>query len=451
MVVSGHRSSGSDGGRTPADRYAGFGSLLYRWRKDARVTQVQAGRALGMGERTYRDLEKGATPPRFTPAQCESLSTLLGLDTEERHALLLHNIGTNLIPPRGAGHPQLQQALRLLIDLQMPSPAYLCDQHWNIIAFNTVMAEWWPWVMRPGANLILWALTSTEARTQYQDWDQHASAYVRMLKFAEAVRANDGKLRELIETVKKAPDARRIWETEMAMGETRDGHDFRMNVPALGWQTVEVVSHVLYPASMPECRFVVITCVKGAEAESGAFGGARDAWAATTAGQEDVEATQWHTQNRLAEAAAVRRQREPAAFERRRFVGSAAEAAALAGKHSVSMPAISAVVGPGVQLTLAPEQRSVVWAVKEAPGSWSVTQVTPATVVAGIPRDVMLGGCLPEVLQLVRAAMPTQDEAAAARVKQLLHERTVEQQLLQKVLHMIEGVGTGEPDDLQPD
>ncbi|MGM0347548.1 MmyB family transcriptional regulator [Streptomyces sp. Adlamb9] len=70
--------------------------------------------------------------------------------------------------------------MRLLIDRQMPSPAYLCDRHWNIIGFNTSMAEWRPsWVMEPGANLIRWALTVPEARAQYQDWDKHASAYVK--------------------------------------------------------------------------------------------------------------------------------------------------------------------------------------------------------------------------------------------------------------------------------
>ncbi|MEU5833081.1 helix-turn-helix transcriptional regulator [Streptomyces diacarni] len=254
----------------------GFAALLYAWRKSARVNQVQAGKALGMSERTYRDVETGATPPRFTPAQCESLAALLGLDTEERHALLLHNIGTDLIPSRGAGRPQLQQALRLLIDRQMPNPAYLCDQYWNMIAFNDAMAEWWPWVERPGANLILWALTSPEARNQYEHWDTHASAYVKLLKFAAVAKRDDPALRELIGKVKKDPDVRHIWDTETDMGETRDGHVFRMHVPALGWETVEVVSHVLYPASMPQCRFVVITWVEGGADEHDALGGRND-------------------------------------------------------------------------------------------------------------------------------------------------------------------------------
>ncbi|MFI6012469.1 helix-turn-helix transcriptional regulator [Streptomyces sp. NPDC051243] len=449
MVANGHDQSGNDGadegisrksggGQQPAGQYMGFGALLRRWRRDARVTQARAAKALGMGERTYRKIEKGATPPRLTPAQCESLSILLGLDREERHALLLYNIGSNLIPPRGAGQPELQKALRLLIDRQMPSPAYLCDQHWNILGFNTAMAEWWPWVMEPGANLILWALTAPEARTQYQDWDMHASAYVKMLKFAQATKPDDAELRELIEKVKKDPDARHVWENEHDMGETRDGHVFRMNVPTLDWETVEVVSHVLYPASLPECRFVVITWVEGGEEEHDALGGTRNAWAATTANQDDVEAAQRHTQNRLAEDTATRWRREAAALASRTVVATAQEAAALAGENGIPMPVISKVVGPDTQLTLSPDQRTVVWAVEEAVGCWSVTHVSPATVLARVSREAVHGAGRAEMLPLVRAALPAEADAAATRIGQLLEERENEQRVLREVLTMLD-------------
>ncbi|MGW2858313.1 helix-turn-helix transcriptional regulator [Streptomyces sp. NPDC001205] len=461
MIAHGHDSSGNDGADEgapgkgsggdpqPAGQYMGFGALLYRWRKAApgRPTQLRTAKAIGMGERTYRKIEKGATPPRLTPAQCESLSALFDLDREERHALLLHNIGSNLKPPRGAGQPELQQALRLLIDRQMPSPAYLCDQHWNILGFNTAMAEWWSWVMEPGANLIVWALTSPEARDQYQDWDMHASAYVKMLKFAEATRQQDDpELRALIEKVKKDPDVRHIWDTENDMGETRDGHVFRMNVPTLDWETVEVVSHVLYPASMPQCRFVVITWVEGGEDEQDALGGSRNAWAATTANQDDVEAAQRHAQNRVAEDAATRWRREAAALASRMVVSTAEEAAALAGKNRIPMPAISKLMGPDAQLTLAPDQHTVVWAVEEMADCWSVTHVSPTTVIARIPREVMQGERLAEVHQLVRAALPAEADAATARIGQLLEQRDTEQRVLREVLNMIEDGDSGDSD-----
>ncbi|MER8219069.1 helix-turn-helix domain-containing protein [Streptomyces sp. NPDC094143] len=135
--ATGGQISERDGsGQQLAGHYMGFGALLRRWRKAAGVTQYRTARALGMSERTYRKIERGATPPRLSRTQCEALSELLRLDRDERHALLLYNVGSMLVPPSGSSQPELQQALRLLIDRQMPSPAYLCDQHWNILAFN---------------------------------------------------------------------------------------------------------------------------------------------------------------------------------------------------------------------------------------------------------------------------------------------------------------------------
>ncbi|WP_327352787.1 helix-turn-helix domain-containing protein [Streptomyces sp. NBC_01304] len=430
-----------------AGQFMGFGALLLQWRKTAagRPTQERTAKAMGISVRTYRKIEKGAVPPRLTPAQFEGLAKLFGLDEEGRHALMLHNIGSTLAPPRGTSQPQLQKALRLLIDRQMPSPAYLCDQHWNILGFNTAMAEWWPWVMEPGANLILWALLSPAARTQYQDWDMHAAAYVKILKFAEAARRDDPELRELIEKVKKDPDVRHIWDTENAKGETRDGHVFRMNVPTLDWETVEVVSHVLYPASMPECRFVVITWVEGGEDEHDALGDARNAWAATAADQDDVEAAQRHAQNRVAEDAATRWRREAASLASRMVVATPEQAAALAGNNGIPMPAISKLMGPDAQLTLAPDRSIVVWAVEEVVGCWSVTYMQPATVIARVPRDAVHGACLAEVLQLVRAALPAEADAAIARIAQLLEERDTEQRVLREVLNTIENDVSGQP------
>lgn len=340
------QASSEQGAGQLAGQFMGFGALLRRWRKTAGVTQALAAKSLGMGVRTYRKIERGATPPRFTQSQCDSLAALFALDRDERHALLLYNVGTSLTTSSAEGRPELRRALRLLIDQQMPSPTYLCDRYWNIISFNTAMAEWWPWVMEPGANLIRWALTDPEARAQYHDWHQHAAAYVKMLKFAEATNENDAELRQLIDDVKKNPDVRHIWETENELGETRDGHVFRMNVPALGWETVEVVSHVVYPASMPDCRFVVITWVEDdrADDEHDALGGARNAWAETSAA-ERVQAVP--ARDRTSEGRAdAARQRHAHSLTARLILDTAEEAAALAGEDGIPLPVLSRLIGP---------------------------------------------------------------------------------------------------------
>lgn len=421
------KQEASHHGEELAGQFMGFGSWLKRWRQAAGLTQTPVAKALGMGVRTYRNVEKGATPPRFTKAQCEALAELLQLDKSERHALLLYNIGTTLDDdPLVGTNPELRKAMRLLIDRQMPSPAYLTDRNWNILAYNQAMAEWWPWVMEPRANLMRWALTNLEARALYHDWDMHATAYIRLLKFAQATHKDNFELAELIAEVRRNPDVDRIWRTEADMEADRDGHVFRMIVPALGWQTVEVVSHVLHPAATPHCRFVVITWV---EAESSndttdALGGKRNAWArAEPEAQPPAQAE--------ADAA---RLRAAHALTANLVVDSADEAAALAGPGGIPLPALSALAGPDCRLTLSPETRSVVWATEEAPGEWSITELGAGAVVDRIHTPVMSLEARTELKLLVRASLPDCEQAATEHLARQLSQADLHAALLREIL-----------------
>ncbi|MFD9796791.1 helix-turn-helix transcriptional regulator [Streptomyces sp. NPDC059070] len=416
----------------PAGQFIGFGAMLKRWRKAKRVTQPRAARVLGISERKYRGIECGATP-RFSQEQCDALAKLLALDSEERHALLLHNVGAYLRTAPADGQPEVGPALRLLIDQQMPSPTYLSDRNWNILAFNRAMAETWPWVLEPRANLIRWALTTAEGRATYHDWHKHATVFVRMLRFALTTHGDDADLKGLIEDVKKNPEVRRIWDADEDLVEHRDGHVFLATVPTLDYRTIEIVSHVAYPAIMPDCRFVVMTWVEaGAEvepdAERDALGGVRDAWVDEThnSAQERDRA-----QGRIAEADRLRAE---GARTARLLVSSAAQAAAQAGEGGVPLPALSTLMGPDAQLTLSPSKRSVFWAVEESPGRWGVTEVAPATVIARIPRERLTGERLGEMKQLIRLELPKASEAAATRIGQLLGEHDVEQRVLREIL-----------------
>ncbi|MFI0743288.1 helix-turn-helix transcriptional regulator [Streptomyces sp. NPDC021100] len=410
-----------------AGQYMGFGAMLKRWRKAAGIIQPTAARALGIGVRTYRNIERGATP-RFTQAQCDSLAEALGLDREERHALLLHNVGTYLRAP-AEGRQEVPSALRLLMDGQMPSPTYLSDRNWNILAYNQAMAELWPWVMEPRANLIRWALTTAEGRATYHDWHKHATVFVRMLRFALSTHGDDADLRELIEDVRKNPEVERIWESDDDLVEHRDGHVFLATVPTLGWRTIEIVSHVAYPAVMPDCKFVVMTWVE-AKAESDskrdALGGVRNAWVHET---HNTPRERDRAQERIAEA---ERRRAADVHTARLVVDSAEEAAEQAGRGGIPLPALSRLVAADCRLTLSPSRRNVVWAVEEAPGEWGVTQVSPATVIARVPR-MMSAEARAEMKMLTRIALPAPREAAASRVEQLLGELDEEQRLLLEI------------------
>ncbi|MDF3291910.1 helix-turn-helix transcriptional regulator [Streptomyces silvisoli] len=410
-----------------AGQYMGFGATLKQWRKAAGVIQPTAARALGVSERTYRNIERGATP-RFTQAQCDALAKLLKLDRDERHALLLYNVGTYLRSSPSEGRHEVNPALRLLIDRQMPSPTYLSDRNWNIIAYNTAMAELWPWVMEPRANIIRWALTTPEGRATYHDWHKHATVFVRMLRFAQTTHGDDADLQELIEDVKRNPEVRQIWESDVDLVEHRDGHVFLASVPTLGWRTIEIVSHVAYPAIMPDCRFVVMTWVEAeSDGQRDALGGARNAWADET---HNTTLVRDRAQERIAEADRLRAEDVRTA---RLVVESAGKAAAQAGEEGVPLPALSRLVGPACQLTLSPSKRNVVWAVEETPGQWGVTEVSPSTVIARVPRGALSTESRAEMKRLTRIALPAAREAAVARIEQLIGELQEEQRLLHEI------------------
>ncbi|MFF4534292.1 helix-turn-helix transcriptional regulator [Streptomyces sp. NPDC001407] len=409
--------------------------MLKRWRKAAGLTQPPAARALGVSVRTYRNIERGATP-RFSQAQCDSLAEVLKLDREERHALLLHNIGTYLRTPSD-GRREVQPALRLLIDRQMPSPTYLSDRNWNILAYNAAMAELWPWVMEPRANLIRWALTTAEGRATYHDWHKHATVFVRMLRFALSTHGEDADLQELIADVRKNPDVQHIWESDDDLVEHRDGHVFLATVPTLGWKTIEIVSHVAYPAIMPDCRFVVMTWVEAEpDSQRDALGGTRNAWVNET---HNTSHERDRAQERIAEA---ERLRAADVHTARLVVESADKAAAQAGQGGIPLPALSRLVASDCQLTLSPSRRNVVWAVEEALGEWGVTQISPDTVIARVPRGALPAEARAEMKTLTRIALPSPREAAASRIEQILGELDEEQRLLREIQEDLSRCGT---------
>ncbi|MFD3524857.1 helix-turn-helix transcriptional regulator [Streptomyces sp. NPDC058653] len=256
-------TGGISAGGGPAGR-ASAGSMLLAWRQSAGerrgqpVTQIDAAGAIGRSVRFYWELENGASTRPLSRRQCEALADTLLLDRDERHALLLHNAGGFFGLPAAPPGPRVPEALRVLIDGQS-SPNFLCDRYWNVLACNPVMASWWPWVTKPGPNLLTWLLLDPEARDQYLDWHEHADRSIRLLRFALAGQPDNAVLARLVENVCADPDVLRLWETTTEVAENRDGHIHRMRLPTLGGKTIEVVSHTLYPASLPGSRLVILT------------------------------------------------------------------------------------------------------------------------------------------------------------------------------------------------
>lgn len=410
----------------PPGAHMGFAGLLRAWRKAAGVTQLEAATAVGRSERWIRDLERGAAAGSLDREQCQALADLLRLGRDERHALLLYNVGGSLDTPDPDGDPRVRRALRLLIDQQMPSPAYLSDSNWNILAYNQTMAEWWPWVMEPGANLIRWALTSPEARLQYTDWHKHARAYVRLLRFALTSHGNDPALMQLIGDVCKDPDVQQIWQSAPEVVESRDGHVFRITLPALNWEVVEIVSHVLYPASLPDCRLVVLNWLHNENDQDevhDSLGGLRDVWAECPAeADEAIDPVQERKPTGPAEPGKKAKGASPLVAQalRRLSVPTAHEAALLAGEERIELPFLSRALGTNSRLTLSPSTNSVIWAVKGIDSQWDITEVDAYTILVRTTHTAVDPETIGELKLLVRAVLPEDKQDALTRIRVLI-------------------------------
>ncbi|GAA3030225.1 hypothetical protein GCM10020000_03590 [Streptomyces olivoverticillatus] len=156
-----HSTDRPDLGQLPDDA-VGLAALLRAWR--ARVgrrmglgkplPQVEVAAGIGMSERWYRDLERGAMP-RLDARTLAALADALRLCPDERATLFLYAAGGEPFPAVSPDSVDLTP-LRRLLRLQPTQPAYLTDNAWNVLAHNEVMAEWFPWVRIPGANLVRW-------------------------------------------------------------------------------------------------------------------------------------------------------------------------------------------------------------------------------------------------------------------------------------------------------
>ncbi|GAA2803633.1 helix-turn-helix domain-containing protein [Kitasatospora sp. CM 4170] len=241
----------------------GLASLLRDWRNRAGqrlglgkpLPQMTVATRLGMSERWYRDLERGGTA-RFDPRVLALLADVLLLDADERATLYLYAMGGT--PSAGPERPEDLRSLQELVDRQMPRPAYLSDRAWNIVGHNAAAAEWFPWMSRPGANFVRWALTDPEAREQVHDWNWEARMTLAMIRFALARYPGDETLVALLTEVLRDPVCRRLWAGRACVVANRDGGRFRLRLPHVSAEPVEAIAQVLSPGGRPDLHFVVL-------------------------------------------------------------------------------------------------------------------------------------------------------------------------------------------------
>jgi transcriptional regulator with XRE-family HTH domain len=350
----------------------GLAGLLRAWRAAAGfklgrgkpLTKAEVAQATGMSDKWYRELERGAVP-RISPEFVDKLADVLVLDRDEKQTLSYYTPGAPLITraPAPEGVPP-QHTLQFLLDLLLPHPAYLSDATWNVIAHNRTLADWFPWVTEPRANLMRWALLHPDAREQTIGWEDHARIYLAMIRMQLARRPGDRELAALLREAYEDPVCRRLWDESPRVVAHRDNHRFRLRLPRFDHQEIEVVTHVGFPASYPDLRFVVFTWL-GSETSP-----------------------------------------PPAA--------PAGPGTEVAEDGGVVLPALSAAAGPGCRLTFYPGSGTVRWVSSLGQGEGGSSELSVQAVLDRLVPDPVDRAAAFEYEQLLRATLPGEQEAALA-------------------------------------
>ncbi|GGV90391.1 MmyB family transcriptional regulator [Streptomyces massasporeus] len=222
------------------------------------LPQKEVAQRMEVSERWYRNLESNAGAP-LTPEALIRLSTALALGPDERLALYRHvHANTKLGEPEPDGPEEARSALTHLLATHERYPAYIVDHAWNMLDCTDPMADWFPWVREPEANLLRWALTAPEAREQLTDWPRHAALYLAQLRFALVSSRDNRQLGALLDEVLADPECRRLWDEETKVVAYRQGHRFRLRLPHVSAWEITVTSQVLLPAHRQELRYVLL-------------------------------------------------------------------------------------------------------------------------------------------------------------------------------------------------
>ncbi|MER7049549.1 helix-turn-helix transcriptional regulator [Streptomyces jumonjinensis] len=403
----------------------GHPGLLRAWRAVAGeklglggpLSQAEVAEAIGRSRGWYQNLENGARP-KTDRAVLDALAKTLLLGRDEHQALVLALLdGALTTIPDSFGSATVRRDLQMLLDQQLPNPAYLTDRVWNIIGYNAAMAALWPWVREPGANLIRWAMLSHEARFQYVDWQHHAAEYVKLLRYASTRYPHDTDLSKLITDVKADPVCGRFWDTDVAaVSESRDGHLFKMALPSMDYQPIEVISHVLFPASLPGARATVITWAGTDEdTAQGAVSGQ------PTDRTQERPSVLWPG---LPFAAA-----EPTASPR--LTATPAEAVELAGPRAVPLPLLGTLLGgDDCHLVLAPDTGSVIRTTRHQDGEWYFSETSAADLLRELRPTEFTGGTLVEYKLVLRASLPSDPFDASRACDTQLREARIRAETL---------------------
>ncbi|WP_237498643.1 MULTISPECIES: helix-turn-helix domain-containing protein [unclassified Streptomyces] len=184
-------------------------------RRGTGLTQQDVAHLAGVSVRWYRQLENGVDAD-YSADLLDRVATALGLSPAERATLYLRAVGRPPAPstPSGSGASGEwdQDLLQWFLDNQEPVPAFATDLCWDVVAHNSSLRRWFPWVEH-GGNQMRWVFLDPSAREQLVNWPEDwARPFLGQLRYERAHHPEDVALAQLERDILTgSPAARALW------------------------------------------------------------------------------------------------------------------------------------------------------------------------------------------------------------------------------------------------
>ncbi|MFF9313856.1 helix-turn-helix domain-containing protein [Streptomyces sp. NPDC014748] len=225
------------------------------------ITQEETARLTGVSRRWYNQLEAGRSA-NYSDSFLQAVRRVLDLNDDEWH--IVYRVTRGRAPadaPVSLLTALLPEPIRDLVEHSPTWALYISDHRWDVLASNAKALEIFPWMMY-GINVMEWALTWPEARTQLLEWrDEWALPMIAQLRVHAEQYCTDERLQEVIETVRRDSEARKLWDDSFLPSMTHPAslRPRRLYLPRRGGKEFAVRFLAFTPLELPSCRLMAIT------------------------------------------------------------------------------------------------------------------------------------------------------------------------------------------------
>lgn len=223
--------------------------------RDGRLSQAKMAIMTRVNERHYRAFENRAERNIFSVNLAHDVADILGASPDQRVALV---IWAKPGKPRVLQPPVIDVALRGSLNAQL-HPAFIVREDFAILACNEPAVRAFPWMADPGANFVLWSLgEGTGSADILLNWaEDWADPLIARLRLAQVRYHDNPCLMRVIDTIKKNPSVRRIWDRDCSMKSSSFGDIRVMRLPRIGRTRVQVTTY--QPTHNEDTLMVVLT------------------------------------------------------------------------------------------------------------------------------------------------------------------------------------------------